>query len=135
MRKEDSILNQIAAAVANCPGLTGAELSRQIGIPSAYRRLSEVAKLGLVEIGATRTCMITGKQAKTWNKCDKPQQTDLRPDESKYHMQKRMQARIDALVNEIAIRDMTINEYASTLKRHGWDSLKQSLQEFLLLRE
>lgn len=99
-RKDDSILNTIAAAVANWPGLTGAELSAKIGIPSAYRRLSEVARLGLVKKSSSRPCSVTGRKASTWEKDDSPQKQDLRPGETQSQMRRRMQARIDDLVNE-----------------------------------
>jgi hypothetical protein len=98
-RKENSILNVIAATVKHFPGLTGAELGVRLGIPSAYRRLSEIARLGLVEKQGTKICDVSGKTAVTWYPCDKPAEVDrgkLTPGQEI----KRLKARIEFLEQE-----------------------------------
>lgn len=100
-RKEDSIINKIAAAVAAKPGLTGAELSKQLGITTAYRRLSEIRRLGLVRKGPMRTCAVSNKLAVTWLPDDSPVETDrgiLTPRQEI----KRLTDRVQFLVNENA---------------------------------
>lgn len=99
MRKPDSILNKIAAVVAQYPGKTGAELSAFLKTPTAYRRLSEVASLGLIEARGTKVCQVSNKTAKTWYACDKPEKIN-RQGETQNQMRKRLEGRIHLLVNE-----------------------------------
>jgi hypothetical protein len=100
-RKPDSLINRIAAAVAQKPGCTGAELSYWIGEVTAYRRLSEIERLGLIKKGERRTCNQSLRVAVTWYPDDRPAE----PDRGKLtHAQeiKRLKARIKFLEEENA---------------------------------
>lgn len=60
---------QALEAVAMTPGRTSTELARLHGVhdPRVYnRRLTELARLGLVVRGAARRCSVTGRSAATW---------------------------------------------------------------------
>jgi hypothetical protein len=99
MAKDWTQLKLIANAVATTPGMTGAELSANIGQPGAYRRLSEVKRLGLVKKGPRRKCAMSGKTADTWFPCDETPEAD-RGAERPSDTIKRLNGRIQFLVNE-----------------------------------
>lgn len=101
-RKEWSLLNKIAALVIQKPGLTGAELSKELGQPGAYRRLSEVKKLGLVKKGAKRECTVSFKTADTWFPDDSPAKVEVDRGETPKQAVKRLEDRVEFLVNENA---------------------------------
>jgi hypothetical protein len=97
-RKDDSILNRIAACVKHTPNQTGAELSKALGNSGAYRRLSEVKKLGLVKKGEKRICTVSGKMADTWFPDDSPPEVDR--GETPNQRIRRLESRVEFLVNE-----------------------------------
>lgn len=45
-------------------------------MPGAYRRLSEINRLGLVKKGNKRMCDVSGKPADTWYADDRPAEID-----------------------------------------------------------
>lgn len=98
-RKLDSIINAIASALVSMPGSTGAELSAYLENPRAYRRLSEIQRLGLAERRGQRKCHISGKLAWIWFPSDKPAEPD-RGELTPQQEIKRLKARVEYLVNE-----------------------------------
>ena len=52
-------------AVVDMPGLTAREIEAHIGI-KAHKRLPELRESGDVRNGPSRTCMVSGRQALTW---------------------------------------------------------------------
>ncbi len=46
--------------------VTGRELSERAGLEGAWKRLSELEKLGFVQRVGTRKCFVTGKRATAW---------------------------------------------------------------------
>lgn len=99
-RKDDSIINKIAAAVAHNAGQTGAELSQLLGMPTAYRRLSEIAKLGLVKREGQRRCNVSGRMAAIWFPCDRPPTPD-RGELTPHQEIMRLKSRIEYLEKEV----------------------------------
>lgn len=60
---------QALEAVAMTPGRTATELARLHGVPDPRvfnRRLTELARQGLVVRGPVRRCSVTGRSAATW---------------------------------------------------------------------
>lgn len=99
-RKLDSIINRIAQALAYTPGQTGAELSQMIGAPTAYRRLSEIRRLGLAKkVNNERVCRVSGRTADVWYPDDRQAEVDRGHLTHKQEI-KRLNARIEFLVNE-----------------------------------
>lgn len=111
MAKDWNIIKTVANYIKNHPGQTGAEISLAVGNAGAYRRLSEIRKLGLAQKGQLRSCTISKKLAWTWYPADnvpEPNRGIAPRDEIK-----RLKARNEFL--EAKVRDLE-NVIASHLK-------------------
>lgn len=102
-----SIQKLIAHQLAKNPGMTALELSHAIGIPSAFRRLPEIKKLGLARCEGKRKCSVSGKTAKLWFIDDREPEPDrgLSAGQEMRRLRsenERLKAKIEELEKELA---------------------------------
>lgn len=67
-KKSATLRDRVFEALTQRP-MTGSELNRELGSPSAHKRLSELRDLGAIREAEDRACAVSGQLVTSWEAC------------------------------------------------------------------